>query len=237
MSVEHLIESISNSSAAEAAWRRAGVPERLSDCRLAGSPQERLYPDLVKRLTAPDMGAAGWKGFWHKSWLLWGPIGAGKSGLAAAYAYQWVDPAHGDPAVVRWYSVPYLLATLRETYGGRRAASRGPNKFVAAALGLDQEPSTEGEILRRCWDADLLVLDDLGAEHVSGSGWVEERLYLIVDRRHGQGATTFFTSNLSPAELSEQIGDRTVSRILEMCGGKSRVFHMDGPNLRIGGGR
>lgn len=213
-------------SAAEAAWDGAGVPKRFRSCRLAGSPQATHYPELVHRLTAPwdpsrestDEELSGWDAFWARSWFLWGPVGRGKSGLAAAYAWQWVDPLYGDPATVVWHSVPRLLASLRESYGrplSRRAGSG----------------ETEGQILRRCREANLLVLDDLGAEHVSGSGWVEDRLYQIVSDRHGRLAPTVFTSNLSLSELNERIGERIVWRILEMAG-EENIVKLDGPNLR-----
>lgn len=74
---------------------------------------------------------------------------------------------------------------------------------------------------------DLVILDDVGSEKITD--WVAETFYLIVNKRYNSGAPTIFTSNLSTQELAERIGDRTVSRIVEMCdvvelvGGDRRV--------------
>jgi DNA replication protein DnaC len=73
-------------------------------------------------------------------------------------------------------------------------------------------------------EADLLVLDDLGAEKTSE--WVEETLNLIVNTRYNERRATIFTSNYpdlppdsSPAiiTLHDRIGFRMRSRLHEMC--------------------
>ena len=51
----------------------------------------------------------------------------------------------------------------------------------------------EMDVLRPVIEADLLVLDDLGAEKTSE--WVEETLNLIVNTRYSERRTTIFTSN------------------------------------------
>jgi DNA replication protein DnaC len=61
----------------------------------------------------------------------------------------------------------------------------------------------------------VLILDDLGAE--KASEWVAETLYILIDDRYGNMKPTVFTSNYSPSELAERLGDRIVSRIMEMC--------------------
>ena len=53
--------------------------------------------------------------------------------------------------------------------------------------------TTELEILRPVMTADLLVLDDLGAEKTSE--WVEETMNLIVNTRYNERRLTMFTSN------------------------------------------
>ncbi len=214
---------------AEAAWERAGIPLRLKGCRLATSPQAALYPDLVHRLIAPwdpsreatEQELADWDGFWGQSWMLFGLVGRGKSGLAAGYAHQWVDPRFGEPpSNILWCNVPDLLLRLRETYNYR-------------TYGRPFGRETEFSIIKACREADLLILDDLGAEHINGSGWVQEKLYQIISRRHEDMRPTFFTSNLTLGELNDQIGERIAWRIAEMCG-EENVVLLDGPNLRGG---
>ena len=45
-----------------------------------------------------------------------------------------------------------------------------------------------------------------------------EQLYAIVDERYGAERSMLVTTNLEETELEEQIGGRTVSRLVEMCG-------------------
>ena len=70
--------------------------------------------------------------------------------------------------------------------------------------------------------ADLLVLDDLGAEKTSE--WVEETMNLIVNTRYNERRLTIFTSNYEdipddtdPNSLLFRIGHRMRSRLHEMC--------------------
>jgi DNA replication protein DnaC len=62
---------------------------------------------------------------------------------------------------------------------------------------------------------DLLHVDDVGAEQTSA--WVLEQLYTIVNTRYEDGRAVMLTTNLAEDELRAQIGDRTVSRLNEMC--------------------
>ena len=71
------------------------------------------------------------------------------------------------------------------------------------------------DFLDRLADADLLHIDDLGAEH--RTDWVLEQLYTIINARYEDERATLVTSNLGPDELAAQIGERTVSRLEGMC--------------------
>ena len=70
--------------------------------------------------------------------------------------------------------------------------------------------------------AELLVLDDLGAEKTSE--WVDETMNLIVNTRYNERRLTIFTSNYQdipddtdPNSLVFRIGHRMRSRLHEMC--------------------
>ena len=80
--------------------------------------------------------------------------------------------------------------------------------------------------VRDCQQASLLVLDDIGAE--KASEWTQERLYSIVDHRYANCMPLLVTSNLPPAKLAEQTGDRAASRLAEMC----EVVAMTGTDRR-----
>jgi DNA replication protein DnaC len=95
------------------------------------------------------------------------------------------------------YSVPRLLALIRDTYDagtGQRSYEDFFNQVVAA---------------------DLLHLDDLGSE--KQTDWVLEQLYLLVNERYEQERSIVVTSNVTEvSELENQIGKRTISRLTEM---------------------
>jgi DNA replication protein DnaC len=73
----------------------------------------------------------------------------------------------------------------------------------------------------------VLFLDDIGSEKMTD--WVAETFYLIINRRYNYILPTVFTSNFSIAELADRIGDRTVSRIVEMC----KVIPLNGDDRRL----
>ncbi len=105
------------------------------------------------------------------------------------------------------YSMPRLLARIRRTY--------------------DADSNEEGYLafFDRLTSVDLLHIDDLGAE--KRTDWVLEQLYAIVDRRYEEQRSIVVTTNLETDELREQIGERTVSRLLQMCDVERPLFGED----------
>jgi DNA replication protein DnaC len=144
--------------------------------------------------------------------LFEGQPGVGKTHLAVAVLKQVIETA-GVRGL--FYDTRDLLRVIRSTY----------------------DPSirtTELDVLRPVMTADLLVLDDLGAEKTSE--WVEETMNLIVNTRYNERRLTVFTSNYQdfPEELAEpnslifRIGHRMRSRLHEMC----EFLQMDGADYR-----
>jgi DNA replication protein DnaC len=94
------------------------------------------------------------------------------------------------------YSLPRLLNEIREE------THRPERSHVA--------------LLDRLTAVDLLHLDDLGAERATD--WGLEELYSIVNARYEDNRSMVITTNLDDRQaLSEQISERTVSRLTEMC--------------------
>lgn len=125
---------------------------------------------------------------------LWffGGVGTGKTTLAMLISQTALEAGRG----VAIYSLPRLLAEIRETF----------------------ESDHEGSyttLMDRLTEVDLLHLDDVGAEKTSA--WVLEQLYAIVNARYEAERAMIITTNLERAALAEQIGERTVSRLEEMC--------------------
>jgi DNA replication protein DnaC len=143
--------------------------------------------------------------------LLSGLPGVGKTHLAVAVLKQAME--HSDARGL-FYDTRDLLRMIRHTYD---ASIR----------------TTELEILRPVMTADLLVLDDLGAE--KNSEWVEETMNLIVNTRYNERRLTIFTSNYvdipddtDSNSLVFRIGLRMRSRMHEMCD----FVEMDGADYR-----
>lgn len=87
----------------------------------------------------------------------------------------------------------------------------------------DPDFEVELEMVKRC---KLLIIDDIGSEKLTE--WVRERIVSIIHTRVSNGLSTIYTSNLSPEELKEEMGDRISSRIL----GGSKIVEIKGADRR-----
>jgi DNA replication protein DnaC len=136
-----------------------------------------------------DANLESGRGLWFH-----GDVGTGKTSLAMLVSKAALEQGHS----VAIYSVPRLLADIKETY--EDGAGRSYLEFF-----------------RRLCQVDLLHLDDLGAE--KRTEWVIEQLYSIVNERWQNERSIVVTTNLADLdELREQVGPRTVSRLTEICG-------------------
>lgn len=128
------------------------------------------------------------RGLW-----LFGDTGTGKTTLAMLISKAALEAGK----TVAIYSLPKLLARIRQTYD----AAPGGDSYAT--------------FFERLTSVDLLHIDDLGAE--KRSDWVLEQLYALVNERYETQRSMLITTNLSHADLEEQIGSRTVSRLNQMC--------------------
>ncbi|OFW42341.1 MAG: hypothetical protein A3J29_11910 [Acidobacteria bacterium RIFCSPLOWO2_12_FULL_67_14b] len=132
--------------------------------------------------------------------LFYGPHGVGKTHLAVGILKEAI---RSKGARGYFFETRDLLRLVRDTY----------NRSV---------DETEMSVLAPVLNADLLVLDDLGAE--KSSEWVQETLGLVVNTRYNAKRATIFTSNLDDdlpntdlRSFIYQLGARTRSRLKEMC--------------------
>jgi DNA replication protein DnaC len=123
-------------------------------------------------------------------WIM-GDIGTGKTALAMLVSKAALESGR----TVAIYSLPRLLALIRES--------------------IEREEGVVG-FLERLSAVDLLHIDDVGAEN--RTDWALEQLYTIVNTRYEERRSIVLTTNLDHGELAEQVGERIVSRLVEMCG-------------------
>lgn len=171
------------------------VPRRFREIGFDREPVpliEHAHRDVVRevRTFVRSISArlAEGRGLWFV-----GDIGTGKTTMAMLVSKAAIEADH----TVAIYSLPRLLAMLRDTYDERSQYSLT-------------------DLINRLCAVELLHIDDVGAEQTTP--WVLEQLYTIINTRYEDGRSLLLTTNLSTDKLEDQIGARTVSRITEMCG-------------------
>jgi DNA replication protein DnaC len=175
----------------------ANIPKRYQHCTIANFT---VYNESLEQATVKARQLADAFPVVNKGLFFEGQPGVGKTHLAVAVLKHVVQTTGARGL---FYDTRDLLRIIRSTYD---ASIR----------------TTELEILRPVMQADLLVLDDLGAEKTSE--WVEETMNLIVNTRYNERRVTIFTSNYEdipddtePNALVFRIGHRMRSRLHEMC--------------------
>jgi len=136
-----------------------------------------------------------------RSLLLAGPTGTGKTHMA--YAALRLSAEACRPPFWRAGSTAALLGDLRPS------ANRDSEALMA----------------KYC-NSTVLFLDDLGAG--KSSEWTEEMLYRVIDHRYSNLLPCIFATNHAPSELAAALGERTASRLAEMC----QVLVIDGDDRR-----
>jgi DNA replication protein DnaC len=135
-----------------------------------------------------------------KGLWLFGDVGTGKTTLAMLASQAALRA--GRSVVI--YSLPRLLNLIRSA--------------------IETEAGMVG-FLERLTAVDLLHIDDLGAENTTD--WVLEQLYSIINTRYEDERAMIVTTNLPPEKLVEQLGERTVSRLVVICGDPLPLFGED----------
>ncbi|MHB1004633.1 MAG: ATP-binding protein [Chloroflexota bacterium] len=138
-----------------------------------------------------------------QGWLvLVGPVGCGKTHLAAAIANYALE----CNSRCLFVNTPDLLDHLRSTFG-------------------PTSPVTYDERFEQVRIVELLVLDDLGTE--SSTDWAKEKIYQILNHRYVNAMPTVITMN--PREY-ERLDERIRSRMGD--GAISKVVFIHEPSER-----
>jgi DNA replication protein DnaC len=206
---------------ADTMFAAARIPKRYEHCELSNyefeGSQLQLAPARMAACRFVEEYPVDKTGL-----LLVGMIGTGKTHLAVGIA----------KALIREKGIACLFYDYRELL---KEIQNSYNSSVQ---------TTELALLKPVFDAEVLILDELGA--VRPSEWVWDTVSLILNTRYNDNRTTIITTNfadepaavvsrsLSPARaardetLGDRIGERMRSRLHEMC----RIVRMDGADFR-----
>jgi DNA replication protein DnaC len=168
------------------------LPRRFREVSFDREPVASMNPALIREVRTYVRAIAERLDEGRGIWFV-GDVGTGKTTLAMLIS----KAAMEADRTVAIYSLPRLLSLLRDTYA-------------------DDAEYSLSELIDRLCAVDLLHVDDVGAEQ--SSAWVLEQLYTIVNTRYEDGKALVLTTNLDREALIAQIGERTVSRIYEICG-------------------
>lgn len=75
-------------------------------------------------------------------------------------------------------------------------------------------------------DVELLVIDDIGLENVTG--WLTEQVYLLINYRYEQLKPMIITSNQSLEDLEKIHKPQVCSRLKQMC----KIIQFSGEDMR-----
>lgn len=186
---------------------RSGIAPRYLDVR---------WQDLEQVEPVPALRKASSKGRLQKVFdggeclLLWGKTGVGKTQLATLMVKSAI--VHGWSANV--VNLGSLGLKVRESYNRQE----------------DELAMSEARALESLILPDFLVLDDLGAGETDNAAVENRLLYLASEYRQNNRRSTLITTNLTPTELSQVVGQRILNRFTPLT--TIEINH--GKNFRVG---
>jgi len=206
--------------------QKASIPKRYEHCSLES--YEASFPGADRSLAGAHLIARRFVDGYPvttagRGMLLTGSIGVGKTHLAVGILQ----------ALIVEKSVRGLFCDYRELL---KEIQHSYNPQVA---------TTEMDILRPVFEAEVLVLDELGA--AKPTDWVWDTVALVLNTRYNDKRTTIITTNYADQPpggvgngsngagravrdetLGDRIGERMRSRLAEMC----VVVEMRGEDFR-----
>lgn len=175
----------------------AEMPEMYKDCTFANL-RSNVYqsPDSKETFIQAAKAVKYWLeniGEMQKQgmglYICSGVKGSGKTRLACSMANELMQKYQKS---VKFTTSLRILEEIKSTWSAR-------------------DNATESKLIRDLTYADILVIDDFGAD--SGRDWINEKFYGIINGRYVDRKITIFTSNYRISQLPYD--DRITNRILE----------------------
>jgi len=196
----------------ERLFQAARIPARYRHCTLAnyeaGSSESMWIAKREAQIVLDDFLLIDGRGL-----LLIGPVGVGKTHLAVAILRELIERYQ---VAGLFYQFGALLRRIQDSYNPISQTS-------------------ELTVLQPVFDANVLVLDELGAS--KPTDWVRDTMMQIINTRYNDKRLTIFTTNYSDKRssekdtselLEERIGVPLRSRLYEMC----KTVEIEGEDYR-----
>ena len=205
--------------ARRASWiKLAHLPQHLigwelSDCKAVSEEDMEDVKFWIKRLKNKEVirsQGTGLSGFCGKGLMFYGTPGQGKTTLAIAVIQEIIRTFNLEELDVRDGNTlvrPCFFTTFNEILNIKGA-------LISNSATDDQEVIYNG-ILGVCeqdsFNIRVLVIDDIGKEHASLSGWQKNLLHEVLRTRFNNGLPTIVTTNIKLEDWAALYGDATES--------------------------
>ena len=175
---------------------KARIPRRYINCHFssyqAATPSQQLAHKNASRF-AMEFPAV------DQGYLFMGPVGVGKTHLAVSILKALTERGFS----CLFYEFGSLLKEIQDSYN-------------------PVSQTSELKVLAPVYEADILVLDELGAS--KPTDWVRDTMAQIINNRYNDNKITIFTTNYFDTRkndreetLEDRVGTRLRSRLHEMC--------------------
>lgn len=191
----------------EKLFQAARIPRRYEKCNINNYKQRNLAQGRAHKLSF-DLAMQYPRV--ERGLLFMGSVGVGKTHLAVSI----LDLLIQKNVTCLFYEFGSLLKEIQTSYS-------------------PISHSSEFGVLQPIFDAEVLVLDELGAS--KPTDWVRDTMMHIINTRYNDKKLTIFTTNYLDARrresdetLEDRIGARLRSRLYEMC----QTIEIEGEDYR-----